>query len=411
MADTSEARVPTNCASNSTTRVEYDAVSNPSQQRSPSSLFLPSFLQAQWHQVHINTPLSSPTANLSGFVTCGSTSSIAHFGSHHHGGHDGKHDFTSAMPKHCLITNSLRWMTKRATDGRGDGSASHSDSESKENGSSSSTPMNQKAMNAILTQLSSPPNLLTLSRIFATPYLSYLLISNHNKSVGARSDVDGMETTTTAAVTSPIPVDVVPSTAADTLSTVTTNLDLSSTPVIALSLFLAMGFTDFLDGYIARTYPSTATVLGTYLDPLADKFLISVMSLTLCHTGVLPEMLVGLWVARDVGILMAVYWLVRRETMRKHSNQGQDGCGNGDSNNIAVMDPQNTPLKVEASFLSKVNTTLQIGLISLGIAGEVPYIDIPPELMNSLIWITAGTTIGSSLGYLDGSALKKSGNK
>jgi len=68
-------------------------------------------------------------------------------------------------------------------------------------------------------------------------------------------------------------------------------------------------------------------------------------------------------------------------------------------------------LKVQASFTSKVNTTLQIGLIALGIAGEVPSIEIPPLLMTSLIWITAGTTIGSSLGYLDGSAMKNTGKK
>lgn len=125
------------------------------------------------------------------------------------------------------------------------------------------------------------------------------------------------------------------------------------------------------------------------------------------YTGSLPGLLVGLWVARDVGIVGSVYWLVKRETVRKRESKDSDTT----SNQIAVMDPVNTPLKVQASFLSKVNTTLQIGLIALCIAGEVPAVDIPHELMTPMIWITAGTTIGSSLGYLDGSALKKSGNK
>ena len=75
------------------------------------------------------------------------------------------------------------------------------------------------------------------------------------------------------------------------------------------------------------------------------------------------------------------------------------------------MDPQNTPLKVQAILMSKVNTTLQIDLIAPAIAGDVPAMDISPELMTSLIWMTAGTTNGSSLGYLDGSTMKKSGNK
>ena len=141
---------------------------------------------------------------------------------------------------------------------------------------------------------------------------------------------------------------------------------------------------------------------------LADKFFISVLSLTMWYISSLPGMLVGLWIARDVGIVGSVYWLVRKETLRKRNDDASTANNN---HNIAVMDPTSTPLKVQASLLSKVNTTLQIALIAMGIAGELPSVDIPPEVMTSLIWITAGTTIGSSLGYLDGSALKKSGNK
>ena len=109
-----------------------------------------------------------------------------------------------------------------------------------------------------------------------------------------------------------MPIDATPAVTADTISNIATNLDHSSTPTFALSLFLLMGFTDFLDDSVARAFPSTATVLGMYLDPFADKFLISVMSLMLCYTRVLPGMLVGLWVTRDVGILGSIYWLVRQ---------------------------------------------------------------------------------------------------
>ena len=268
------------------------------------------------------------------------------------------------------------------------------------------SPLNQRATNAILSQLSSPPNLLTLSRIIATPYLSSMLISHHHKSEATASAILGGDTSG-ATLSNSLPDG---SAALDAMTTITTSLlDQISTPAIALSLFLLMGFTDFLDGYIARTYPSTATVLGTYLDPFADKFFISIMSLTLWYTGSLPGMLVGLWIARDVGIVGSVYWLVKRETVRKQNSRDEDGQAS--DSNIAVMDPKNTPLKVQASFSSKVNTTFQIGLIALGIAGEVPSIDIPPELMTSLIWVTAGTTIISSVGYLDGTALKRSGNR
>lgn len=274
----------------------------------------------------------------------------------------------------------------------------------------STSPLNQQATNAILSQLSSPPNILTMSRIIATPFLSYMLISEHShRTNDGSSSIISVVTGTSSGGAAQISDVVTSEAATTTLDAVTTisitNLgdQISTTPAIALSLFLIMAFTDFLDGHIARTYPSTATVLGTYLDPFADKFFISILSCTLCYTGTLPGMLVGLWVVRDVGMFGSAYWMVRQETLRNNQN-------NSDSS-MAVMDPLNTPLKVQASLMSKANTTLQIGLIALGIAGNVPTVHIPPELMTSLIWVTAGTTIVSTLGYLDGSALRNSGNR
>ena len=257
---------------------------------------------------------------------------------------------------------------------------------SERNINNTTSPLNWSALNAILSQLSSPPNILTMSRILATPYLSYLLISHHHSKIN-----------------------LIESSAATTIDTSIITDTTISTPTMALSLFLLMGFTDFLDGYIARTFPSTSTVLGTYLDPFADKFFISVISCTMWYVDILPGALVGLWIVRDVGIVGSVYWLVRKETVRKRDSDTTSES-NDDHQQFAVMDPTNTPLKVQASMLSKINTTLQIGLIALGIASEMPFIDISPDLMTTLIWTTAGTTIGSSLGYLDGSALKKSGN-
>lgn len=247
--------------------------------------------------------------------------------------------------------------------------------------------INQRAAGAILTQLTSIPNLLTLSRIAVTPYLSYLLITHYHTKQASHYVSVGIDASSATAA------------AAESIL-------LNTMPIYALSLFLLMGFTDFLDGFIARKYPSTATVLGTYLDPIADKIFISTMSLTLWYTETLPGMVVGLWIARDVCIVAAVYYMVKKETI-KRINSGRT------SNDIAVMDPQNTPLKVQASLLSKINTTLQIGLIALGIAGEIPAVNINADLMMMLCGITVGTTVGSSLSYLtsEGSAFRKSGNK
>ena len=221
--------------------------------------------------------------------------------------------------RHFLFGNSCRWLTNQsskrsavgnenAANNYSENNAISSSEEQKSSSAGTTTLINQRATNAILAQLSSPPNLLTLSRIVATPYLSYLLISHyhHKSEVTSSADVVGNDITTVSADT----LDATTAAAADALSTATINLDqASSTPAIALSLFLAMGFSDWLDGYIARAYPSTATVLGTYLDPIADKIFISIMSLTMWYTGALPGMLVGLWVARDVGMVGSVYWL------------------------------------------------------------------------------------------------------
>lgn len=52
--------------------------------------------------------------------------------------------------------------------------------------------------------------------------------------------------------------------------------------VIAAVIYIAAGFTDFLDGSIARKY-GLVTNLGKFLDPLADKFMVMTSLLCLCY--------------------------------------------------------------------------------------------------------------------------------
>lgn len=73
----------------------------------------------------------------------------------------------------------------------------------------------------------------------------------------------------------------------------------------AFSVFAAAGFSDLLDGYVARTY-GFASRFGAWLDPAADKLLMILCLLALLHMGKAPLWLVLLVLLRDLGIVLGV---------------------------------------------------------------------------------------------------------
>jgi cardiolipin synthase len=79
----------------------------------------------------------------------------------------------------------------------------------------------------------------------------------------------------------------------------------------ALVAFTAAGVSDALDGYIAKRFDMRSLV-GAYLDPIADKTLIVSIFITLAVTGVIPIWLTVLVVSRDLIIVGGVIllWLV-----------------------------------------------------------------------------------------------------
>src|SRR5580658_7293369 len=68
-------------------------------------------------------------------------------------------------------------------------------------------------------------------------------------------------------------------------------------------LFVVAGLTDALDGTLARMLHQS-TALGQYLDPVADKLLLSTLFLVLTHKGLIPTTVTVLVFGRDVGILL-----------------------------------------------------------------------------------------------------------
>ena len=71
----------------------------------------------------------------------------------------------------------------------------------------------------------------------------------------------------------------------------------------ALALFILAGMSDGLDGLLARTLHQQ-TLLGQYLDPIADKLLMSTMFLVLSIEGMIPWKYTVVVFSRDVSILL-----------------------------------------------------------------------------------------------------------
>jgi cardiolipin synthase len=71
----------------------------------------------------------------------------------------------------------------------------------------------------------------------------------------------------------------------------------------AFALFIIAGISDALDGLLARLL-GQRTVLGQYMDPVADKLLLSTLFLVLMHEGLVPRGVTILVFSRDLGILV-----------------------------------------------------------------------------------------------------------
>ncbi|TNE31915.1 MAG: CDP-diacylglycerol--glycerol-3-phosphate 3-phosphatidyltransferase [Alphaproteobacteria bacterium] len=103
------------------------------------------------------------------------------------------------------------------------------------------------------------PNLLTLSRILAVPFLAFLLWWP----------------------------------------------DWQTGYLLAFGLYSLMGITDYFDGYLARS-SGTVSKLGMFLDPIADKIMIAAVILVLTAQGVLRGPYVG-----DMHVIAGLIILIR----------------------------------------------------------------------------------------------------
>lgn len=116
-----------------------------------------------------------------------------------------------------------------------------------------------------LNQIRSMPNLLTMMRLFILPFLVIEILDQHWR--------------------------------------------------FAFVLLWIAGISDTFDGLLARMLKQH-TALGAYLDPIADKALLSTLFLVLTHSGIIPRYVTVLVFSRDLGILLICTLLYVTDILR-----------------------------------------------------------------------------------------------
>lgn len=90
---------------------------------------------------------------------------------------------------------------------------------------------------------------------------------------------------------------------------------LSKHDTLALVLLMVSGFTDYLDGKIARTF-GMVSKLGEVLDPIADRLYIFATLLGLGIREIVPWWLIGVIVARELFMIVLLI-VARRDGLRE----------------------------------------------------------------------------------------------
>ncbi|KZT69317.1 CDP-diacylglycerol--glycerol-3-phosphate 3-phosphatidyltransferase [Daedalea quercina L-15889] len=153
----------------------------------------------------------------------------------------------------------------------------------------------------------------------------------------------------------------------------------------ATTLLVYAGLTDTVDGYIARRYKMTS-VLGTILDPAADKTLMTTLTLTLAFKGMIPVPLAVIIFGRDILLSLSAFY-IRYTSLPPPKTFTR------------YWDMSIPSAEVHPTRISKINTLLQLSLMALTTVSPVLPVDLGLVLQASQ-WVVATTTIWSGASYL-----------
>lgn len=137
------------------------------------------------------------------------------------------------------------------------------------------------------------------------------------------------------------------------------------TDFIALAIFIIASLTDYLDGMIARKY-NLVTNFGKFMDPLADKLLVSAAMIALVEMGRIPSYVVIIIISRE--FIISGFRLIASD------------------NGVVIA----------ASYWGKFKTVFQMLMVCLMIANISSI-----QLLTSIVmWVALLLTIVSLIDYL-----------
>jgi CDP-diacylglycerol--glycerol-3-phosphate 3-phosphatidyltransferase len=147
------------------------------------------------------------------------------------------------------------------------------------------------------------------------------------------------------------------------VATLLTRIDHDHGTLLALGLFTLAALSDGLDGYLARSR-GQVTTLGIFLDPLADKLLITAALVTLVQLEEIAAWVVVLILSREFAVTgLRLVAASRGEVISAH-------------------------------WLGKLKTVTQIALV----LALIPR-DAPAEIGTVLTWLAVVMTVASGVEY------------